>query len=372
VRDDGFVPRIAGLPRRGGRAAGAPADAGDRRWRGWEFWPAWAAYAPLVPWIAWLALRHGGPGTVAAANPAFPDGGLVGESKFEILRLLPRRWTVPTVRIAPGGAGERCRAVAAFAELPEVSYPLVLKPDVGQRGAGVRKVHDPREAAAYLRAADYPIVAQPWHPGPFEAGVFYWRHPDAPRGQILSITDKVFPRVVGDGVTTIEGLGRAHPRLARQWTVFRTRHAASLGRVLAPGEVFVLGEVGNHCQGTLFRDGRELWTPALASRIDAIAREVPGFFIGRFDVRYSSRERFMAGEDLAIVELNGVTAEPTDVYDPDRSLWSSYRALAEQWRLVFTLGAANRRRGCRGASVGRLLRLALDHLGDARRFPVSS
>jgi hypothetical protein len=341
-------------------------------WRAWEFWPTWATYAPLVPWIAWLALRHGGPGTIAAANPAFSDGGLVGESKFEILRMLPSEWTVPSARLDPGPLDARRRAIAAFLELGGVAWPLVLKPDVGQRGAGVRKVSSLHQATGYLRDAPYPVVVQPWHPGPFEAGVFYCRHPREDRGRIFSITDKIFPRIVGDGSSTLAVLVQAHPRLSRQWPVFKARHAASLERVLKAGEIFVLGEVGNHCQGTLFRDGRALWTPDLEARIDAIARAVPGFFIGRFDLRYANRERFMAGEDLAILELNGVTAEPTDVYDPERTIWSSYRALFEQWRQVFTIGAANRRGGHEGASWGRLLHLGLQHLRDARRFPVSS
>jgi hypothetical protein len=342
------------------------------RWRAWEFLPTWVAYAPVLPWITWLAMRHGGPGTVAAANPGFADGGLVGESKFDILSSLPAEWTVPSIRIDAGPFVERQCAVAQFAARPDVGFPLVLKPDVGQRGAGVRKVASLSDASAYLCVATYPLVVQPWHPGPFEAGLFYARQPGVARGRLLSITDKVFPHVVGDGVSPIGVLVQAHPRLSRQAHVFRQRHADQIDRVLAPGERFTLGEVGNHCQGTLFRDGRTLWTAALEARVDAIAREVPGFFIGRFDVRYTDRERFMAGQDLAILELNGVTAEPTDVYDPDRSLWSSYRALFEQWRLAFTIGAANRRRGHRGATWGRLLALARQHLRDGRPFPVSS
>jgi hypothetical protein len=353
-------------------AAVARPTVATERWRRWEFWPTWATYAPLVPWIAWLALRHGGPGTVAAANPGLADGGLVGESKFDILSALPPEWVVASARIDPGPIETRLRAVAAFVELPEVAFPLVLKPDVGQRGMGVRKVHSLEEALDYLHVVRDTVVAQPWHPGPGEAGVFYYRHPSDARGRILSITDKVFPRVVGDGVRTIEALVRAHPRLSRQWRVFRARHQRSIGRIPARGETVPLGEVGNHCQGTLFRDGHALWSEALEARIDAIARQVPGFFIGRFDVRYTSREGFVAGEDLAILELNGVTAEPTDVYDPDRTLWSSYRALFEQWRLVFAIGAANRRKGHVGVSVGRLIGLGMQHLRDGRRFPVSS
>ena len=103
-------------------------------------------------------------------------------------------------------------------------------------------------------------------------------------------------------------------------------------------------------------------TPALERRIDDIAQRMPGFFIGRFDVRYSSVERFKAGEDLAIVELNGATAESTNIYDPDGSLFHAYRTLFRQWSLVFAIGAANRRLGAEATPARRLIRLAVAHL----------
>ena len=88
-------------------------------------------------------------------------------------------------------------------------------------------------------------------------------------------------------------------------------------------------------------------TPALERRIDEIARAYPGFYIGRFDIRYTDVEAFKAGQDLAIVELNGATGESTNIYDPDGSLLRAYRLLFRQWALVFTIGAANRAAGLR-------------------------
>ncbi len=131
-----------------------------------EFWPVWATYAPLVPWILALAMRHGWR-AIGAANPGMRDGGLVGESKYDILESLPAEWIVPSARIDRGTLAGRTRAVAAFAEQPGHGFPLILKPDVGQRGSGVRRAATLAEAVAYLRAADYPVVVQPWHPGPF-------------------------------------------------------------------------------------------------------------------------------------------------------------------------------------------------------------
>ena len=56
----------------------------------------WAAYPPVIAWIAMQAIRHGGFGPITAANPGFPDGGLVGESKHQIQSLLPPAWAVPS------------------------------------------------------------------------------------------------------------------------------------------------------------------------------------------------------------------------------------------------------------------------------------
>jgi hypothetical protein len=342
-----------------------------RRWSQWEFWPTWAAYAPVVPWIAWLACHHGGLQSITAANPGLADGGLVGESKFDILRVLPLEVTVPTALIAPGPADERLRATLAFGSTLEQPFPLILKPDVGQRGVGVRRLGDRRSLAEYLARAPYALVAQPWHPGPFEAGIFYARLPDEDRGRILSITDKVFPVVVGDGRRTLRQLILQHPRYAIQRAVFLARHAARLDEVIPDGERCALGVIGNHSQGTLFRDGSHLITVELERAIDEIARQIPEFHIGRFDVRYGDPAAFARGEGFRILELNGVTAEPTDIYDPSRPIASAYRALFEQWRLIFVIGAANRRRGHRGATAARLAALGWEHLWDRRTFPTA-
>ena len=43
-----------------------------------------------------------------------------------------------------------------------------------------------------------------------------------------------------------------------------------------------------------------------------------------------------------MLELNGVTAESTDIYDPANSVVAAWRKLMRQWRLAFEIGAANR------------------------------
>jgi membrane protein DedA with SNARE-associated domain len=342
----------------------------SRVWQ-WEFWPMWLFYAPVTVWLSWLVLRHRGIGAISAANPGMPDGGIVGESKIDILSRLPASWTIPAVAIAPGPLEARAWQLATQVSHRGWRFPLILKPDVGQRGVGVRLVQTLEEARAYLTREVSRTIVQPYHPGPYEAGVFYYRFPGWPRGRILSITDKCFPVVTGDGQSTLEELIWRDGRLRMQATRFLERHAAHTNRVLERGERLPLAVAGNHAQGTLFRDGRHLITPSLEDRIDSIARSYHGFFIGRFDIRYSDVARFKAGEDLAIVELNGATAESTNIYDPAGSLLDAYRQLFKQWSLVFAIGAANQRLGARASSLKRLLELIRAHRATRVAFETS-
>jgi membrane protein DedA with SNARE-associated domain len=328
----------------------------------WEFWPMWLFYAPLLPWLGLLAMRFKGFSTITAANPGIADGGTVGESKYDILMALEPGAIVPSALIARGEVGTRLAVLDDVMAERGWNWPLVLKPDVGQRGLGVRLVRTPGEAADYLRRHGGPTLAQPYHRGPFEAGVFYCRWPHEPRGRIFSITDKHFPAVVGDGRSSIAALIGAHPRYRRQASMFLERLGTRAAERPAAGETVPLGIAGNHAQGAMFTNGWHLWTAALEARVDAVARSLPGFCIGRFDVRYSDVEAFKAGTDLAIVELNGATAESTDIYDPANTLLGAYRRLFEQWWLVFAIGAANRSAGAPVTPLPRLVRLVWRHL----------
>lgn len=365
-----FLAVVRGLQTSAGRRWMADLDVRLARWRRPEFWPTAVLYAPLAPWLAWQIVKHGGPGTVAAANPGFEDGGFVGESKSAILAALPPAWTVPFDVIGAGAPGTRLAQLERAVRERRWQFPLVLKPDVGQKGVGVRRVADRDEAARYLAAEAGVVIAQPWHPGPFEVGIFYVRHPDEARGRIFSVTEKRFPEIVGDGTSTLDDLLRAHPRYRLQTSLFLRRHDGR--RVLRDGERLTLVTAGNHCQGAIFLDGGALVTPALEARVDAIARSIRGFHVGRFDVRYTDPRAFARGEDLAIVELNGVTSESTNIYDPDFGARAAWRTLKAQWRLVLEIGAVNRARGARPASVRRMAARVYAFWRSRPAMPVAS
>ena len=96
--------------------------------------------------------------------------------------------------------------------------------------------------------------------------------------------------------------------------------------------------------------------------VDRISRGYEGFFFGRYDLKAPSLEDAVAGRNLRVIELNGVTSEASHIYDPSHNLLAAYRVLFRQWALAFEIGEANRRRGAAVTSIRRLARLAVDHL----------
>ncbi len=121
--------------------------------------------------------------------------------------------------------------------------------------------------------------------------------------------------------------------------------AETLNAVPAKGEIVRLTFIGSIRVGGLYRDAHHYITPALTQRVDEIAKAIPEFYVGRFDIRFRSIQALQAGEDFAIFEINGAGSEAIQIWDPDMSLLETYRILFRQQRLLFEIGAANRARG---------------------------
>jgi hypothetical protein len=199
--------------------------------------------------------------------------------------------------------------------------------------------------------------------------VLYWRTPGSERGRISSITLKRIPVLCGDGRRSVRELIRDDPRARRFASIYLERHARIAERILAAGEELPLVFAGNHCQGAIFEDGTHLATAELADRLDEIARAMPEFWFGRFDIRFARLDSFLRGQEFRIIEINGAGAEATHIWDASTRLSDAYRTLFEQFGVLFAIGAANRRRGFRPMGVVRFLGEVVAYRRAARGYP---
>jgi hypothetical protein len=331
-----------------------PFDAGGKPLSFFEFWPMWAFYPPVMLYAGWLMLRHRSVLLPTAANPSFPGGGFFGESKADILAMAMQHipeWVAPFVRITrpahPANIQAESDAALQTLAAAGLALPVVAKPDLGCRGAGVKLMRSPADVTAYLQAfpAGATLLLQRLVPFEGEAGIFYCRRPGQAQGRIVSITLKYFPHVIGDGKRTLRQLIVDDPRAGKLQHLYLKRHVQRLDGVPAQGEAIRLAFAGSHSRGAIFRNGTALVTPQMEAAFDAIAQRMPEFHFGRFDVRFADFAEVQRGSGFTIVEVNGAGAESTHIWDRSTGLLQAWRDLMRQYRWLFEIGAANRKRG---------------------------
>ncbi|MBI1291611.1 D-alanine--D-alanine ligase [bacterium] len=344
-----------------------------------EFWPAWLFYLPVAAHYTWLAIRYRSATLPSAANPSIYSGGICRESKSQILSLVGEsqrhrvaRWAVVRFAESPGRPPREIALEAMTAA--GLSFPLVAKPDEGQRGDGVQLLRDEAALDRYLESfpPDVPLVLQALADLPHEAGVLYYRIPSEPKGRILSITLKELPSVTGDGKRTLRELILADERARLVPHLYFRRHAERLDQVVPAGKSIRLVFSGNHCQGAIFRNGTAEATDAMRDAMGAVADSMSEFYFGRYDIKFRDLESLKRGEDFLIVEINGASAESTHIWDASMTLWGAYRALFEQFSVLFRIGNENRRRGFKPIGGLAILKDFRTYLRQRRQYPPTS
>ena len=326
-----------------------------------EYWVTGLVYLPMLWWGVKRMISRRWLIELTSVNPGYAhDAGIMCESKMDINRKLgdgtvDDQAILHCVLIEEGTNQRRVNdAIEAVKNDNRLGgYPVFCKPDQGERGRGVEMVRTDAELVAYCAGNDEAFVIQQRHAGEMEVGVLWVRHIESitdanhagASGFIYAITIKHFPVVVGDGKRSIRRLILGNKRYRAQSRMFLTRMSEHLSMVPEVGEEIALGIAGNHSQGAMFTDGAHLITDELSARIGEIVDRFiddqgRGFDIGRFDLRCESLEGLAQGEGFGIVELNGLTSEPTNLYDPKRSIFWAWDMLCGYWLHAERLGAA--------------------------------
>jgi len=327
-----------------------------RRALRWEFWPMPVFYFPIVLYIFYLCARYRGL-TFLSVNPGLPMSGLIGERKAATLQQLNGSEFLARFKVLTSSQDLETRFQHAqrFMRKLDLSYPIVMKPDFGQRGQGVEVVRNDKQMRNYLASARNDTILQEHIPGE-EFGLFYLRYPEQEQGEIFSITEKTFPILVGDGEKNLEQLIMDNPRTHYMAKYLLELHQDKLTEILANEERFKVVEIGSHCRGSVFLDGNRYITGDLRQQIDSLSRNIEGFYFGRYDIRVVDKRSLQAGQSFKVLEVNGVTSESTNVYDPKNSVFDAYKILFRQWRAAFEIGKQNISNGEKQFSILELLR----------------
>jgi len=312
----------------------------------WEFWPWRIVYIPVAVYWFFLAIRARGWVFFCAANPCMRFGGLLAYSKSKINQLVPEKYLPKTAYLQDGvSVGDAVKSI----EQQGLCYPLIVKPDIGERGFGVKIVQNEDELKSALRASGGLKLVQEYADFPMELGVMYSRHPKEETGKVTSIVIKDLPKVIGDGKSTLQQLILANLRTRLSYHVHERRLGHRFDEVPKEGEEIQVVRIGNHMLGTTFNDGNHLIDDELAKVFDVLAKQIPGFYIGRFDLRTASIQE-LKKDNFVVLEVNGVNSEPCHIFHPDSSIFPAWRDLFKHWKRIAEISIANHKNGVPYAS----------------------
>lgn len=312
----------------------------------WEYWPMSIFYLPVYMYWFYLSVRARAIFFFTASNPGFKNGGMIAESKKRILDKIPQKYIPKTTLLkAPVTYQQIERAMNEMA----LTYPVIFKPDLGERGWMVERISSPKSGRDYLKVFNADLQIQEYLNLPLEVGVFYYRFPDKEVGTVSSIVVKELLFVLGDGVSTLKQLILKKPRARIQYKKLIVKWHKELNNIPSKGERVELQPIGNHNRGTAFLNGNHIIDAQLIKSFDAISKQIDGFYYGRFDVRCKDEEALKKG-DVMIMELNGAASEPAHIYHPGYPILKAYKSLFHHWKVMFTISTYNHNQGIRYVS----------------------
>ncbi len=310
------------------------------KWMNREYWPSYVANIPIFGFWLLFAVRSRSFFYFSAVNPVIETGGVLGESKINILRRLPKSVIPKTIFIKKENADVGW--ITQQIKLAGISFPIIGKPDIGERGFLVEKIENEAQLQNYLKGINADFIIQEFVDLPLEMSVMYYRMPNAERGEITSVCVKEMLTVNGDGISTIEELMQNYPRARFQLSRFKNKSPELLKQVPQNGETVEIEPIGNHCRGTTFLNGNHLIDEALRKVFNTIGLTMEGIHYGRFDLKYRSVEALKNGRDFKILEFNGIASEPAHIYDPAYPALKGYKDFYDHWKIIYRISKMQR------------------------------
>jgi hypothetical protein len=308
----------------------------------WEYWPMWLVYLPVSFYFFYLGCKAKSFFFFSAANPSIETGGMFFESKWKIFELIPTKYFPKTLFI---DYNEKPEDILSKMQHAKIDFPIIAKPDRGERGWCVKKLNQPNELNDYINSFKIPFLIQSYVDYPMELSVFYYRNPNAEKGKVTSVTLKKLLSVVGDGKATIGQLIMQKDRAFLKYEALKSNTKINFTKVLQNGEEEILVPYGNHVLGAMFVDYNHTIDNKLNHTFDEISKSIKGFYFGRFDLRCTNMADLKEGKNFSIMELNGSGAEPAHIYDPSFSFFKAQKVLAQHYKMMYEAASANKAKG---------------------------
>ncbi len=215
-------------------------------------------------------------------NPGLQMGGVLNYSKIGLLKKLDNRLRqIPITRLLPH---KITLENALFSiKTAGLTFPFIIKPDIGAQNVGVAKIDSAQELEVYLEFAPMDVLVQQIVVAKLEFAAIWYRLPNASKGKILGLA-------------------------------LRNRDKNNIASTTCKNLDFEIDA-------------------ALHQAFEPLTASLTDVFFGRFDLIADDVDAIRAG-NFHIVEMNGAFAMPLQLYDISWSFWARIRGFSRHWAIM--------------------------------------
>ena len=108
-----------------------------------EYWPLKVFYLPMIPVWIYLGLKTRSLTFFTNINPLMEFSGMFGASKQGILEQVSPQYRPVSVLVSAQNLNEK--HIIELMNIHHLDFPIILKPNVGERGVNVQKINSVQE-----------------------------------------------------------------------------------------------------------------------------------------------------------------------------------------------------------------------------------
>lgn len=276
----------------------------------------------------------------SAVNPAIPFGGMLDDRKSDIDPIIPKKYRPKTIKYLINEPLEKQLLAAG------IQAPFIVKPDVGLKGYKVRYFESKEDANIFLsqQAEAEAWIIQSYIDFKREFSILYYHNPIKKDYGVLSLIEKQYPIIKGDGKKNIKTLIEESKNVNIDKVWILEKWVNKWDEVLPEGEQLIIDNIGNYSRGSSFHSMMDQVTPTLVQKCKSIFDEFEGVHFFRMDLKADSLEAFLEG-DFKVIEINGAKGEPLHIYDRQHSFWSNIKDIHKHWKILSEIVTAKQKSG---------------------------
>ncbi len=255
-------------------------------------------------------------------------GGMLDECKSDIYARISPEY-LPQYRVISHATQTRIIESA-----DHFCFPIILKPDIGFRGYKVKRISSLEMLEQVSTEYEgITLLMQEYLDYPEEFSVLYYNIKGKGYG-ISSITQKILPQVIGDGVSSLAELIKNvnNPFLDKDWVM--TNMSSVLDHVPELNQSVPVDHIGNYARGSSFKNITDRVNSELIGNIHSFFSSITEMYFCRADIKAENYASLCRGE-FKILEINGAKSEPIHIYDDKMSWMKVIRTTHQHWSLLF-------------------------------------